>query len=203
MLGAAATFLEDEGIRHRGLNLIGPVAVAMQSFPGHVKVQTACCQCLWFLTCGGHLAGDEAVVRVARSGALGPVCQAMKDLPCNGEIQRLAIGVLMNTTRSSNDFKTLGVKAGGIPATIQAMQRFPKDATLQEYALGALGQLCDTVGRSAACARQGGLEAIVVALRRHAQTGRVAEFGCIVLCMFCDDAALRQHVAKSGIISIA
>merc|ERR1712039_1003375 len=97
----------------------------------------------------------------------------------------------------------LGVKAGGIPATIVAMQRFPKDATLQEHAIGALMNLCDTVGRSAACARQGGLEAIVAALRRHAQTGRVAELGCVILCMFCDDAQLRQHVAKSGIIPIA
>lgn len=202
LLGAAAVFLEDDSVRRRGLGLVGPVTACMQGFPGFAKLQAAACAILLHLSTG-HLAKDEAAAKIAKSGALGPVCQAMRDLPTNGEVQRAAIGVLMNVSKNGNDVKTLGVKAGGVPATIIAMQRFPKDATLQEHAIGALLNLCDTVGRSAACARQGGLEAIVAALRRHAQTGRVAELGCIILCMFCDDAGLRQHVAKSGVVPIA
>merc|ERR1711862_70496 len=111
----------------------------------------------------------------------------MRDLPCNIELQLTAMKTIANATRSSNENKTLGVKAGCIPATIATMRRFPKDARLQEQAIAALTNLCDTVGRSQACARLGGLEAIVEATRRHLNVGRVTELGLITLCMFCDD----------------
>merc|ERR1712066_144117 len=127
-----------------------------------MKIQVAACNILAKLT-SGHLAKDDATVRVGKSGALGALGQAMRDLPCNPELQLLAINAVMNATKNSNENKTLGVKAGCIPATIATMRRSPKDAKLQEAAIGALTNLCDTVGRSQACARLGGLEAIVEA----------------------------------------
>eukprot|EP00439_Symbiodinium_sp_Y106_P062715 s1493_g9.t1 len=33
--------------------------------------------------------------------------------------------------------------------------------------------------------------------------GRNIELGCIILCMFCDDAKLRRHVQKAGAVSVA
>jgi len=202
LLNAAAVLLDDDSVRHRALGLVEPVVTCMQTFSGQMKVQVAACNILAKLT-SGHLAKDEAVARVAKCGALGALGQAMRDLPCNPELQLGAISVMMNATRNSNENKTLGVKGGGIPATIAAMRRFPKDGKLQEQAIGALTNLCDTVGRSQACARQGGLEAIVEAVKRHVSVGRIPELGFVILCMFCDDAQLRMHVSKSGIVPIA
>merc|ERR1712146_799216 len=77
------------------------------------------------------------------------------------------------------------------------------DAKLQEQAIGALTSLCDTVGRAALCARLGGIEAIIAALRRHASVGHIAELGCIILCMFCDDHQMKQVIVRSGALQIA
>merc|ERR1719353_149304 len=109
----------------------------------------------------------------------------MRDLPCQLDLQQLAISALRNIAFGSDANKTLIARAGGIPATVTGMKRYPKDAKLQEQAIGALTSLCDTVGRAAICARLGGIDAIIAALRRHAAVGHVAELGCITLCMFC------------------
>lgn len=97
----------------------------------------------------------------------------------------------------------MAVKGGAIPVTCTAMNRFPRNTTMQEHCIGALTSLCDMVGRAALCARLGGIEAIVNALKRHANVGHIAELGCIVLCMFCDDGQLRQQIVKSGALQIA
>lgn len=202
LLGATNVFLTDTSFRHRVLGLIELVVACMQAFPGYCKVQLLACANLLSLT-SDHQAKEEAVAKVAQAGGIGAVLQAMKDLPTNLEIQRLAICVTRNLVRNSNGNKTLAVKAQGIPTLLGAMKRFSKDAKLQEEAIGVLTHLCDTVGRSMVAARQGVLETVIAAVKRHTNTGRVAEHGLIMFCMFCDDEKLRYHVSKSGILPIA
>lgn len=205
ILRAAAILLEhDEGMRHTALGLIKRAAACMQAFPGHTKLQTAAASVLHVLTCGaGHIALEEAGAKLSKSMAFVPLCQAMRDLPCQGDLQRLCCGVLFNVAKFSNEHKTSGVKAGAIPAIVTAMRRFSKDAVLQEWATGALLSLCDTVGRSASCAKIGGIECVIAAVRRFGASGRVAELGCLVLLMFCDDDKLRAHVLAAGAVPVA
>eukprot|EP00930_Biecheleria_cincta_P035985 TRINITY_DN2470_c0_g1_i1.p1 TRINITY_DN2470_c0_g1~~TRINITY_DN2470_c0_g1_i1.p1 ORF type:complete len:1135 (-),score=264.18 TRINITY_DN2470_c0_g1_i1:134-3169(-) len=216
LLGAVSIFVEDGAVRYRALNLVEPVVACMQTFPGVGKIQLHCCKFLWSITVGtdvaqagtmqGAMARQEGVAKVADSGALGPICQAMKDVPCDASLQCLAIGTIRNVTYGNDRNKTLAVRAGGIPETCMAMQRFPKDAKLQEQAIGALTSLCDTLGRATVAARLGSIESIIGALKRHGnevQAGHLAELGCIVLCMFCDDQQLRQQIQQKGAMSIA
>jgi hypothetical protein len=202
LLWASMIFLDDSNLRHRAIQMAPAVVKCMGKFPGHAQVQVPACGILWRLTVG-HSARDEAVHQCTQIGAIGPICQAMRDLPCNLDLQQLAIGALRNIAFGNDQNKTVVVKAGGIEVVVTGMKRYPKDANLQEQAIGALTSLCDTVGRAAKCARLQGIEAIIAALRRHASVGHIAELGCIILCMFSDDQQLKHIIMRSGALQIA
>jgi hypothetical protein len=195
-------FLDDASLRHQAVHSIGVVVKGMMKCQGYAQVQVPACGILWRLTVG-HQDRDEAVQAVAQVGAIGPICQAMRDLPCNVDLQQLAIGALRNVAYGNDSNKTLILKSQGVQGIITGMKRYPKDAKLQEQAIGALTSLCDTVGRAALCARLGGVEAIIGALKRHAAVGHIAELGCIILCMFCDDLQLKNMIKRSGALQIA
>mmetsp|Transcript_15285 Transcript_15285/g.27240 ORF Transcript_15285/g.27240 Transcript_15285/m.27240 type:complete len:679 (-) Transcript_15285:36-2072(-) len=201
-LMAAMIFLDDGSIRHQALDMVPSVVSCMTKFQGAPQVQVPACGVLWRLTTG-HNARDAAVQQVASSGGILALCQAMRDLPTQLDLQQLAIGALRNLSFGNDDNKTRAVKANGIQAIVLAMKRYPKDSKLQEQAIGALTSLCDTVGRAQICARLGGIDAIIAALRRHSQTGHIAELGCIVLCMFCDDGMLKHHIKTAGALPVA
>eukprot|EP00927_Polykrikos_kofoidii_P042257 TRINITY_DN36122_c0_g1_i1.p1 TRINITY_DN36122_c0_g1~~TRINITY_DN36122_c0_g1_i1.p1 ORF type:complete len:692 (-),score=146.14 TRINITY_DN36122_c0_g1_i1:45-2120(-) len=202
LLNAIATFLEDKSVRYRALSIVELVVASMMKFHGYAKVQVPACTILWQLS-AGHLSRNEAVSKIATSGGVRTLCQAMKDLPCNEEVQRMAVGALRNVAFGNDAYKTVAVRAGGIPLAVTAMTRYPRDTTLQEHALGLLTSLCDTIGRANLCAKLNGIEAILTALRRHPAVGHIAELGCIILCMFCDDPQLRQMIGRSGGLAIA
>lgn len=218
LLGAAAVFLEDAAARQWAMDILEPTVRCMQKYSGYVRLQLPACTILQMMT-EGHAHREIAVGRLAKAacttcaksgevscthfGGACAVCQVMKDLPTNGDIQRIAIGVLRNICFGQAENKTRTFSCGAVPATIQAMQRFPTDANLQENALGALTSLCDTQGRAMACAREGGIESILAAMKRHANVGHMAELGCIILCMFCDDDKLRQQIVRAGAMSVA
>jgi len=202
LLWATMIFLDDSSLRQQAIHMASSVVHCMIKFPGHAQIQVPACGIIWRLTVG-HSARDEAVQNVAEIGAIGPICQAMRDLACNMDLQQLAIGALRNIAFGNDANKTLVVKDGGIKAVVTGMKRYPKDAKLQEQGIGALTSLCDTVGRAAACAKQGGIEVIIGALKRHASVGHIAELGCIILCMFCDDQQLKHVIMKSGALQIA
>jgi hypothetical protein len=202
LLWSIMIFLDDSGMRHLAMHVVPSVVNCMKVFPGHPQIQVPACGIIWRLTVG-HQARDEAVQKVAMAGGVGPICQSMKDLPCARDLQQVAIGALRNIAFGNDANKTLIVRAGGLAATITGMKRYPKDAELQEQAIGALTSLCDTVGRAAICARLGGVDVIIGALRRHAEVGHIAELGCIILCMFCDDQQLKHLIVRSGALQIA
>mmetsp|Transcript_100689 Transcript_100689/g.260045 ORF Transcript_100689/g.260045 Transcript_100689/m.260045 type:complete len:602 (-) Transcript_100689:66-1871(-) len=202
LICAANIFLDDAGMRHRGMILIDAVVACMQMFPAQAKIQRPACGLLCRLA-SGHLARDEAVAKIASGGGVATLCLAMRDLPLETELQRMAISTLGNITHGSDANKTLAVKAGAISVIVQAMVRNSKDANIQESGITALTSICDTMGRATVCARLGGVEAIVEALRKHAGTGHVAELGCVMLCMLCDDSQLRLHIQRSGGFAIA
>jgi hypothetical protein len=203
LLSAVAILLSDPSVRHRATNpLISLVVTAMQRFPGLWKVQTPACHIFWLLT-AGHLARDEAVYQVARTGGISQLCLAMQSAPCSIELQRNAVGALRNVTFGNDAHKTLGVRAGGIALAVKAMQRFPRDAILQDHAIGALTSLCDTIGRANRCASFGGIEAIITSLKNHSNDANISQLGCVILCMFCDDPKLRQHLLCSGALQVA
>jgi len=202
LLWATMIFLDDSSLRHQAMHMSSTIASCMVKCQGHAQIQVPACGILWRLTVG-HPARDEAVEKVAFAGAINPICQAMRDLPCSMDLQQLAIGALRNIAFGNDANKTLIVRAQGVKAVITGMKRFPKDAKLQEQAIGALTSLCDTVGRAAACAKMGGVEAIIAALKRHAAVGHIAELGCIILCMFCDDQKLKHMIVRSGALQIA
>ncbi|CAE7235079.1 unnamed protein product [Symbiodinium sp. CCMP2592] len=80
------------------------------------------------------------------------------------------------------------------------------DQELQDQGISALTSLCDTLGRASVATRLGAIEAILGAMKcaGFGETeGRNIELGCIILCMFCDDAKLRRHVQKAGAVSVA
>jgi len=92
---------------------------------------------------------------------------------------------------------------GLVRLQINAMRSHPLDAKLQEHAIGALKNLCDTIGRATLCARQGGVEAIVGALKKYQMVDGVVVQGCMVLCMFCDDFLIRQKIVLAGTRAVA
>jgi len=202
LLGAAAIFTEDPTLRSQGLRLLRLVGESMQRHAGTLRVQVPACALMWRLTVG-HPKRDEAVAIVARGGGCASICQAMRDDPTHLKLQRAGIGALRNISLGSDANKTLTVRSGGIQLIVLAMQRFPKDIALQEQAIGCLTSLCDTVGRAVICARARGLEAIVSAIKNHLQEEHLTELACVTLCMFCDDANLRQSVLTCGALSVA
>jgi len=157
---------------------------------------------LWQLTVG-HKDEDDLCAMVANCGGIGLICQAMKNFPHQRDLQRSSCGALRNLACDDDTFKTLVVKAGGLPAIINAMRSHPLDAKLQEHAIGALKNLCDTIGRATLCARQGGVEAIVGALKKYQNVDGVVVQGCMVLCMFCDDFLIRQKIVLAGTRAVA
>lgn len=202
LLAAAAEFLEDVDVRERSLGLIDVVICCMGQFPGHLKVQAAGSAILWRLT-EGHSGAETAVQTVAQIGGLVALVQAMRDLPLQEEVQLMAVGAIRNVVHGQDSRKTLGVRAGGIPVAVTAMQRNPKNAVLQELAIGALTSMCDTLGRATVLVKLGGVEATVGALRRHSAVTRVVESACIMLCMLCEDPQLRQRIDLAGAGPIA
>jgi len=202
LLNAVTVLLEDASVRHRALTVVEPVVAAMKKYPAQAPVQVPACGILWHLT-AGHLSRGEAAAMVADSGGVLALVQAMRDLPCNAELQRLAISATQRVAFGNDPHKTLAVQAGAVPATVTAMLRYPRDAQLQEDAIGCLTSLCDLIGRAATLARLGGIEAIIAAMQRHGHVGHVGELGCIILCIFCDDAGLRHQMISSGAKDIA
>jgi hypothetical protein len=202
LLAVVNIFMDDAGMRHRGVVLVDAIVAAMQMFPAQAKIQSRACGILWRLTTG-HLAREEAVAAIADKGGILPLVAALKDLPHILEVQQLAIGALASITQDNDANKTQATKVGAIHAIVRAMVRFAKDAQLQETAMEALTHVCDTMGRASVCCRIGGVEAIMEALRRHAGTGHVAELGCVILCMFCDDSQLRLQINRSGGLAMA
>lgn len=209
---ATMIFLDDASLREQAIawrsardpqvSLITLVASCMATCPGYAQLQVPCCGILWRLTVG-HAFRDDAVRMVAQAGSITQICKAMQDLPCNMDLQQLAVGALRNLAFGNDANKTLVLKCQGIQSICMGMKRYPKDAKLQEQAIGALTSLCDTVGRAALCARLGGVDCIIAALRKHAAVGHIAELGCIILCMFCDDLQLKNMIKRSGALQIA
>merc|ERR1711904_131142 len=187
LLGAAAIFADNKDMRH---------------FQGLLGLQRNAVGYLWRLTVG-HKDEDDLCAKVAHCGGIGLICQAMKTFPHQRDLQRSACGALRNLACDDDTFKTLVVKAGGLPAIINAMRSHPLDAKLQEHAIGALKNLCDTIGRATLCARQGGVEAVVAALKKYQKVDGVIVQGCMVLCMFCDDFLIRQKIVLAGTRAVA
>eukprot|EP00929_Paragymnodinium_shiwhaense_P064389 TRINITY_DN32240_c0_g1_i1.p1 TRINITY_DN32240_c0_g1~~TRINITY_DN32240_c0_g1_i1.p1 ORF type:complete len:644 (+),score=209.40 TRINITY_DN32240_c0_g1_i1:90-2021(+) len=202
LLQAMAVLIEDSSLRHRALPLIEVVVGCMQMFQGAPKVQSPACSIILQLT-NAHLLRDEAVAKVALCGGIATLCQTMKDLPCNEPLQQAAVGSLRNMAYGSDAYKTLAVRSNGIQCTVTAMMRYAKNQVLQENAIGSLMSLCDQAGRAALCARLGGVDAIIAAMKNHINVSRIAERGCIILCMFCDDGQLRKQILSAGALDVA
>ncbi|CAJ1380783.1 unnamed protein product [Effrenium voratum] len=205
VLAISSTFMEDL-VRYKFMGMVSSVVACMQMFPTE-KIQVPACKILFRLTSNESLSHEheEAIQKLAKCNGIGPVVQAMKDLPCHAPLQRLAIGAVRNFVQAGDMNKTCAARAGGIPATITAMQRFPKDVELQELAVSCLTNLCDTLGRAAVAARLGAIENILAAMKSTLGDGdgRLTELSCIILCMFSDDQKLRQHILKAGATAAA
>merc|ERR1711964_353174 len=169
----------------------------MKRFPGWVRLQNYAVGYLWSLTVG-HRDEDDLCAKIAHCGGIGLICQAMKDFPLHRDLQRCACGALRNLACDDDVNKTFIVKAAGLPAIISAMRSHPHDAKLQEHAIGALKNLCDTIGRATLCTRQGGVDAVVAALKKYQKVEGVVVQGCMLLCMFCDDFLIRQKIIHAG-----
>jgi len=207
ILAAICIFMEDP-IRYKFLNTVQPVVVCMQMFPGNERIQVPSCQILLSLTSSGSLSNEneEAIQKFAKSGGISPLVQAMKDLPCHLHLQRLAMGVLRNFLSGGDMNKTAAARCGTIPTLITAMQRFKKDAELQEEAIMCLTSLCDTLGRASVAARLGLVDAIIAAIKSQnygEMEGKLTEISCMILCMFSDDQKLRQEIVKAGGLTVA
>lgn len=202
LLGAAAIFADNKEVRTTSAEAVPLVIKAMRDFQGLLGLQRNAVAYLWQLTVG-HKDEDDLCAKVAHCGGIGLICQAMKTFPHQRDLQRSACGALRNLACDDDTFKTLVVKAGGLPAIINAMRSHPLDAKLQEHAIGALKNLCDTIGRATLCARQGGVEAIVAALKKYQKVDGVIVQGCMVLCMFCDDFLIRQKIVLAETRAVA
>jgi tetratricopeptide (TPR) repeat protein len=202
LLGAAGIFADNKEVRTTSAEAVPLVIKSMRRFPGLLRLQANAVGYLWQLTVG-HKDEDDLCSKVANCGGIGLICQAMKTFPHQKDLQRSACGALRNLACDDDTFKALVVKAGGLPAIVNAMRSHPLDAKLQEHAIGALKNLCDTIGRATLCARQGGVEAIVGALKKYQTIDGVVVQGCMVLCMFCDDFLIRQKIVLAGARTVA
>eukprot|EP00913_Durusdinium_trenchii_P034815 g32565.t1 len=149
---------------------------------------------------------QEAITKFAKSGGIGPLVQAMKDLPCHVLVQRLAMGVLRNFLTGGDMNKTSAARAGAIPTIITAMQRFKNNVSIQEEAIICLTSLCDTLGRASVAARLGLVDLILTAVKSQGygeMPGRLTERSCMILCMFADDQKLRHDIVKAGALAMA
>jgi len=207
LLATLCTFMDDM-VRYKFLHVIPTIITCMQALPCHDKIQVPACKILCSMTATSSLGSEheDGIQRLAKCSGIGPVVQAMKDMPCHAHLQRLALTVLKQFTQGNDVNKTLAVRAGAIPATVTALQRYRQDHELQDQGISALTSLCDTLGRASVATRLGAIEAILGAMKcaGFGETeGRNIELGCIILCMFCDDAKLRRHVQKAGAVSVA
>ncbi|CAK8992435.1 unnamed protein product [Durusdinium trenchii] len=207
ILATICVFMEDP-VRYKFLNIVQPVVVCMQMFPGHEKIQMPSCQILLSLTSNDSLSNEheEAITKFAKSGGIGPLVQAMKDLPCHVLVQRLAMGVLRNFLTGGDMNKTSAARAGAIPTIITAMQRFKNNVSIQEEAIICLTSLCDTLGRASVAARLGLVDLILTAVKSQGygeMPGRLTERSCMILCMFADDQKLRHDIVKAGALAMA
>jgi len=203
LLCAAAIFADsNKEVRTTSAEAVPLVIKCMKRFPGLLRLQANAVGYLWQLTVG-HKDEDDLCSKVAKCGGIGLICQAMKSFPHQKDLQRSACGALRNLACDDDAFKTMVVKAGGLPSIINAMRYHPLDAKLQEHAIGALKNLCDTIGRATLCARQGGVEAIVGALKKYQNIDGVIVQGCMILCMFCDDFLIRQKIVLAGTRAVA
>lgn len=207
ILATICIFMEDP-VRYKFLNIVQPVVVCMQMFPGNPRIQVPSCQILLSLTSNGSLGNEheEAIQKFAKCCGISPLVQAMKDLPCNLHLQRLAMGVLGNFLSGGDMNKTAAARATAIPTLITAMQRFKKEADLQEEAINCLTKLCDTLGRASVAARLGLIDAVIAAIKSKNYgeiEGKLTELSCIILCMFSDDQKLRQEMVKAGALNVA
>lgn len=207
LLATLCIFMDDM-LRYKFLHVIPTIITCMQALPCHEKIQVPACKILCSMTATSSLGSEheDGIQRLAKCSGIGPVVQAMKDMPCHAQLQRLALTVLKQFTQGNDVNKTLAVRAGAIPATVTALQRYRQDPELQDQGISALTSLCDTLGRASVATRLGAIEAILGAMKCAGfgeANGRNIELGCIILCMFCDDAKLRRHVQKAGAVSVA
>eukprot|EP00435_Cladocopium_sp_Y103_P008509 s435_g2.t1 len=93
ILATICIFMEDP-VRYKFLNIVQPVVVCMQMFPGNPRIQVPSCQILLSLTSNGSLSNEheEAIQKFSKCCGISPLVQAMKDLPCHLSNEALRVG---------------------------------------------------------------------------------------------------------------
>merc|ERR1719440_2226703 len=170
-------FLDDSSLRHQALHLSSLIVNCMTSFPGHEQIQVPACGILWRLTVG-HMARDEAVERVAMAGAINPICQAMRDLPCNMDLQQLAIGALTSLCDTAGR-AAICARLNGIQAIIAALKKHAAVGHIAGLGCIILCMFCDDQQLKHSIVQLGALQ-IAKALSRT-ENSEAQQWGCELL----------------------
>lgn len=123
--------------------------------------------------------GAEFVDRIARSGGIACVVNAMQHHEDDETVQTRSIWTLRSLASESHLVKRQVADQGGIESIVIAMLKFRKSEDVQIQGCGALASLsANCVENEKAIVKAGGLDAVCTAMRMHVASEDVQAAGC-------------------------
>jgi len=129
----------------------------------------------------------ENCKRCDEAGTATAVVGAMSSLPNAASVQLQALAAIVNLcSGEANEHRKNAVEAGAMGAIVKAMIAVPGNAEVQEMACIALQNCCygeddHAIIRRQEAAKEGGLEAVVSAVKTHYESAPMQEVGAATL----------------------
>lgn len=159
------------------------ILAAMKVHPQNQKLQTKACFCLYNLATGGEYI-HKAMQQHSDSDLLqGKCCRVMSAMTYyNNELSEQAFGDQAEQASEQ---------------VVNAMLKFPKDATLQLFGCGALCNLASLPSQQASLIKVGGVDAVIAAIKLHPKDQEILLKAC--LCLYnlaASSEVYRKHIIQ-------
>jgi len=141
---------------------------------------------------------------LAQAGAAPTLAQGINlaALKSQSVLSRAVVAILGNMATEATQSKLI-LEGQGIPAVLEAMKLHHSDVQMQEAATGALRNFCVTEAGRAHAATAGGIEAVVDAMRTHAELPRVVQNGISALINLSQNSNKNKaSMRRSGVIPL-
>ena len=160
---------------------VGAIPLIIAAVKNHTKyenvVQTACEALQNLAVC------NEVRSIIAYSGGIDMIMELM-----DNEIERLQesiLDVLKNLTTEHSAVQLEVALGGGIAKSINLMKEFPENEKLIEKLCVVLQNLSSQSESADLIVKQKGISEVIVAMKKHNQSGRVQEEACLLLWKLC------------------
>jgi hypothetical protein len=159
------------------------VLTVMKKWPHHETIQI--CGCSFFMALTYEC--PKATLGVARVGGIGAMASAAKNFPQSLQVQQSAIGAVSNFSshiRSEDEIRSAARRLvhefGGIELIVSTMTRFPNNAEVQLWSIGALHGLCGDSTCEVSITRNAQVAmAVHQAIRRHPDDTKIQTRGSL------------------------